>query len=455
MNRKRIADLILQVLQSVVPLRARQITSQIRLRPETEGVEVEDVNSVLYRELAGAVTQNGNFAWSIEQRHNHELLPLPIDASETPRAAYLRAIQRLRSGLPPQEKISELTIGNHRDVVHSVLDADERCNKWMAVVGDYGYGKSHSLTVFETEAREKGYATCHLSADSAASALNHPQRFLPILLRTLSFPGRRVFGYQDFLHEVLDDAESINLALDIVTGRLPESSVVRRDVVRDLISLKQGLGDRRDAAECLAHRRACAALLSGESLVARLADPSARNQAYQLLGTAQDLVVAFGARGLAVIIDEVESVYTKLPSRLSRYGAFRVLSAICLSNQLPRCCVAMAVTPDAWGQLKEIDISAAKCGCLESEPVAHWAKAIKDHSVPLLNCKPLAGAQKRELLERVAKLYAAAYPDLTWSGELSAAWQSFAAATSQAQVPVRISIRRAVDFLDLQRCRRP
>src|SRR5437660_1712006 len=58
-------------------------------------------------------------------------------------------------------------------------DAADRC---LLVTGNYGDGKSHSLTLIADMARSAGLATCHLSADGTIAALNHPQRFLPQLL---------------------------------------------------------------------------------------------------------------------------------------------------------------------------------------------------------------------------------------------------------------------------------
>jgi hypothetical protein len=194
-------------------------------------------------------------------------------------------------------------------------------------------------------------------------------------------------------------------------------------------------------------------LLSGDTLAARGADPSARNQAYQLLGVAQDILVASGLRGLALVIDEVESVYTKLPGYLSRLGAFRVLSSICVSSHLAHCSAAIAITPDAWRELKSFDVRAALYrSLLATEPLELWAEGINRRLIPILNCEPLTREQKTQLLSKVALIYVKAYPTFAWDGVLKSEWHHFAASTAQAQIPVRIAVRRAVDFLDLKRC---
>lgn len=445
-DRTTIAKLIMNLLHRAMPLRARHIAA--RIRDEAPDVTIKDVNSVLYRELADTVVQNGSYEWAIRQAGTTSLPHLIKTTHELDeRATYLRAVQRLRAGLPPQEHIGELTVGNHHNTITDLLASKPGSRRWMLVTGDYGHGKSHTLTLLEHEARRQGYVTCHLSADSAASALNHPQRFLPLLLSTLDVPLRAVQGYQDFLHELLDDAHAIDAIAFFVSQRLAETTALRRDLDLALQALRRATPDER-----LARKQALMNLLAGDSINARLADPAVRSQAYELLGIAQDAVKVVGAKGIAIIIDEAESIYTKLPSSLSRYGAYKVLSAFANSSHLPDCCLAIAVTPDALQKLQAIDLAAANYGCLPTEPVVAWAGDLRDHRVPILQCQPLATSDKMALISNVAKLYTTAYPNVSIQDDPGAPWQNFRATTASANLPVRIAIRRAVDYLDIQRC---
>jgi hypothetical protein len=444
-DRTIIARLIIDLLQRAMPLRARHIA--VNIRDEAPEVTIHDVNSVLYRELADTVVQNGSYEWSVKHTDAtlQHLTKTPEELDR--RASYLRAVQRLRAGLPPQEHTGELTVGNHRATINSILNAAPGTRRWMLVAGDYGHGKSHTLTLFENEARRQGYATCHLSADAAASALNHPQRFLPLLLGTLDVPYRAVLGYQDFLHEILDDYHAINAIEGFVVQRLAGSTTLRWNLDRGFWTLRHATPEER-----ITRKQNVISLLAGETISTRLADPSARSQAYELLGIAQDAVKAVGAKGLAIIIDEAESIYTKLPSSLSRYGAFKVLSAMANSSHLPHCCLAIAVTPDALQQLETIDVAAANYRCLPTEPVATWAQELRENRIPIIHCQPLSSRDKTALFTNVATLYATAYPTVRIDDEPGTAWQQFRQTNAVAALPVRIAVRRAVDYLDIQRC---
>ena len=445
-ERTTIATLIISLLQRAMPLRARHIAA--RIRDAAPDVTVQEVNSVLYRELGDTVVQNGSYEWAIKRAGTSTLQHLAKTTEELDRrASYLRAVQRLRAGLPPQEHIGELTVGNHQATINTILNSTPGTRRWMLVAGDYGHGKSHALTLFENEARRHGYATCHLSADAAASALNHPQRFLPLLLGTLDVPHRAIQGYQDLLHEVLDDHHAINAVQSFVAQRLADTTMLRRDLDQGLQALHHASAEER-----IIRKQSIINLLAGDSISTRLADPSARSQAYELLGIAQDTVKLVGARGLALIIDEVESIYTKLPRALSRYGAFKVLSAMANSSHLPHCCLAIAVTPDALQQLQTIDIAAAHYGCLPTEPVDTWVHDLRDHRVPIINCQPLSNTEKNALLVNVAALYTTAYPILNIDDQPGAGWHSFRNAIAAVPLPVRIAVRQAVDYLDIQRC---
>jgi hypothetical protein len=445
-DRLTIANLIIDLLRRAMPLRARHIAA--RIRDEAPDVTVHDVNSVLYRELADTVVQNGSYEWAVRQSGGTTLQHLIKTAEELDqRASYLRAVQRLRAGLPPQEHIGELTVGNHQSTITDLLTSRPGSRRWMLVTGDYGHGKSHTLTLVEHEARRQGYATCHLSADAAASALNHPQRFLPLLLSTLDVPCRAIQGYQDFLHELLDDVHATNAIASFVAQRLADTTALRRDLDARFQALRRAANDDR-----LTRKQAIISLLTGDSINARLADPAVRSQAYELLGVAQDTVKIVGAKGIALIIDEAESIYTKLPSSLSRYGAFKVLSALTNSSHLPNCCLAIAVTPDALQQLQTIDIRAVNYGCLPTEPVAEWARDLRERNVPIIHCQPLSTTDKITLLTNVATVYTTGYPNVQLQDAPGTAWHNFRTTTATATIPVRIAIRRAVDYLDIQRC---
>lgn len=52
---------------------------------------------------------------------------------------------------------------------------------------------------------------------------------------------------------------------------------------------------------------------------------------------------------------------------------------------------------------------------------------------------------------RFPGVYARAYPGVYWNERLQTEWRIFREATAAAPLPVRVAVRRAVDYLDLHR----
>ncbi len=381
----------------------------------------------------------------------------PPAADPPARAAALRAVHRLRAGLPPADRLEDLTVGAAEilPLLRSLLQPNEAGGRCLLVIGNYGQGKTHVLTLFRELASASNLASCQLSIDGAASALNHPQRFLPGLLSTLWVPGRPALGYEDLLHTVLSDIERARCIRAVVRRHLPTSRevdlVVRANLDR-LVSLLQG-GGADGADEVRLCLRRISTHLSGQTISHRSATPDVRSLTYALLQVAHDILRDAGLRGIALVIDEAESIYTKLPNARSRQGASRVLAALCAGSCLASCPVAVALTPDAERSLTaDIGGIAATTDCLPGEPLRTWASALTAGRVPRLACRGLRPAERLHLLDRVFALYLQAYPAAVASLD-SVTWQKVRGQVATRDVPVRLLIRQAIDLLDS--CRYP
>jgi hypothetical protein len=454
---------ILEILSDGQPRKARELTGALKEYLGRSDVDKRDVNSVLYHELTDSVACDPNFNWRIRRKEqakgpftDTELAgEKPLDNSE--RAGLIRTIYRLRSGLPPNESLEELTVGQGRLVpkLRSLFPA--RANgegSWAIARGDYGQGKSHVLQLFNELALSEGFAVCTLSCDGFNNALNHPQRFLPSLLSTLEIPMRQTYGYTDLLYDVLSDGQlSVRLheLTDLYLDNWSTLALEVRDCLDRIIQII-GQGSRNHSelwAECV---RFVTYHLTGESIRHLPASPSNRNTSYMLLALARDLLVELGTKGLAITLDEIESIYTKLPNVKSRQGALRVLSFLCL---LKNCRVVVAMTPDAYrdlvGDLQHMLIDTQ---CLPGEDIESWAKTLKTGTVPIVDLRPLNGTDRRQLLERMLELYGRAYGYKASSAEFKESWERCVAQCVQPSLPVRLIIRRAIELMDSNRYRR-
>jgi hypothetical protein len=324
-------------------------------------------------------------------------------------------------------------------------------SRWIALSGDYGSGKTHILYLLRMLAQRSGFATCYLSADAYGAALNHPQRFLPSLLATLELPGRSLCGYETMINQLLLGTSGVSELRNIiqpylVTGRQLDRTV--RLHIDTLVTAR--MSDAYDE-ESLSHsREAIAHHLAGHSIRHRSGLHS-RLMAYVLLKLAERVATAHNLRGILILLDEVESIYTKL-SFAARRGAYRVLAAFCESSFLSDCYVALGITPDAWRELALSSTTIRRHKEVESslEPVRALADVVLN-GPHLVQCRPLTKDARRSLLRHLRALYLRAYPQPIDCPRAEVAWTSFVTASIEHDRPVRILIREAVSFLDSAR----
>jgi hypothetical protein len=263
----------------------------------------------------------------------------------------------------------------------------------------------------------------------------------------MEIPGHQASGYQDALHELLLDSQGLRKLREIVAPHLIASREIDREV-HSHISLLAAAHDRDDEeSQVTSSRDRVAYFLCGQSITHR-AGADARALAYLLLRIAHDVAVTFGSSGLMILIDEVESIYTKLPAQ-ARMGAYRVLAALCHSGFFPRCSVAIAMTPDACRQLALAIPSMQHDGATSPlEPVPALARALREESVITLECRPLTRDIRTQLLQRVRDIYTRAYPATLDIRDCDGGWREHVDRAIREEVPVRVLVRRAVDFLD-------
>jgi hypothetical protein len=367
------------------------------------------------------------------------------------RAEDLRALYRLRAGVPPFDRIEELSVGHDGALkqLKSFVDSPAGVARALLVTGDYGEGKSHWLGALRHLGLKAGLAICYMSADGWASALNHPQRFLPLLVATLEIPGQNAAGYRDFLYSRLLDTDSAHELAPLLERRFGGQSNAERACLEDLRRLLRVAPDP-ESLEAPQLRTAVSGYLSGESSRHRSATPDVRLATYRLLQVCIDVVRSTGATGLLLLVDEAESIFTKLPTTLSRYGAFRVLSALSHGQHLTDCKVAMGLTPDAvrWVVAGAAGIAGDPRALVE-EPVKRFADDFIHGRMPVVECGRLTPRHRRELLDRIRAIHERA---MGWSlgPSQQARWDTLIEKAAGMNVPLRVLVRGGVEFLDMQ-----
>jgi hypothetical protein len=439
---------VTQLLGDGKPRTAREIVAVLTGLPGLADVRRRDVNSVLYTELTNRVVHDDEFKWFVRPNSVAEADRVRVAKAAVPdRGSLLRSIHRLRSGTPPSENTRDLTVGAERmnPIIGRWLSREGGPSRWLLVSGDYGDGKTHTLTFIRDVAHSLGYATCHLTADASSSALNHPQRFLPVLLGTLEFPSSHITGYEELLYQVLSDSETAVQARQAADRFLGTGRTADARASFAISQIMQIDGNASGSDEHSKVIRTATYHLSGDSTRYRPGTAATRSGTYALLQVALDLIKEQGARGLVVLLDEVESVFTKLPTVRSRLGAYRVMAALSEAPDFQDMKVALAVTPDAEKWIRtDLSSNAAGIDALACEPVEAWSTSLAARHADI-RCRALRPEQRVELAKRVHGVYQSAYPEGKVSTEQ---WNSFLDEISSRELPVRSIVREVIDFLD-------
>ncbi|WP_045176087.1 BREX system ATP-binding domain-containing protein [Anaerocellum danielii] len=104
----------------------------------------------------------------------------------------LRVLESLRFGLVPEYYIDKLTIGFERieEVTKKIL---KKCESFLPVgfqvCGEYGCGKSHTLSVMRYIARKEGFITLKAEVDGESISLANPLKLMNVLLLSIQDNG--------------------------------------------------------------------------------------------------------------------------------------------------------------------------------------------------------------------------------------------------------------------------
>jgi len=371
-------------------------------------------------------------AGSVRRRHRG------IAAPEDNRGG-LRNLIRISEGLPPTEKITQMSVGQDRldRTIRRLFEVVGRAGSFFSVlVGEYGSGKTHLMMHLAERALEDQRPVFWLNLERTNIDLGNPARHLSRFLEHSELPLR---GRPNAL---------------ALAGRWTRSKSAVIALEARLIEIGSGQGHAAAAAK-KAMRVAENArdpgfalenFLVGADLDSRPGDASYRLDAYrriflwfELLARQEEI------RGPVVLIDEAENLYTSGRPPASRRTSLRSLSFYC-GGALPGACVIMAMTPPAFEAMKrEAKGLLAEAGdmdtTLELEDVARFRRSL--HGLKPDPVKPLTAPERAELCERVRRMHRS----VRGAVEL-ADWDQRVAAAVKAHASPRTLVRALVDELE-------
>lgn len=133
-----------------------------------------------------------------------------VDAADRFRSK--QAVEALRFGVVPASLVDELTVGlsSERTRIRTALqDAQSEGGEALAVVGDYGAGKSHVLEWTVAEALRRKYLVAVASLDLHEVPPNEPRRIYNSLINSIKYPDRSDHGSLAPLFDQLVSSKAI------------------------------------------------------------------------------------------------------------------------------------------------------------------------------------------------------------------------------------------------------
>ena len=326
--------------------------------------------------------------------------PLPFLSADI--VAARRAVVALKLGQVLEENVNELSIGTddiRAEVDQAIIAAVRRQPQSVLVEGSWGAGKTHLLTLLTKLAAERGLATATVILDGEGVSLSEPMGLMEAILGSLRYPGEMVpCGVGNRLADLRRHGASGDMcrsvgwrianAIDqIPRGALDEPDVM--EVLEDYFMLT--LAPTRAKEKLRQHHYR----ISLPPLKAQRLDERPERFCDLLKGWAGFCSLT-GAKGLAVVFDEVDVEYA------THSGGLRSLLLEAFNDLLRQSCPILL----AFGSAPA------------SDEVGDANDAVQDlvGSINGMKCieapRPNV-AQTKKLGVRLQELYARAYPRRT------------------------------------------
>ena len=239
--------------------------------------------------------------------------PLPFLSADI--VAARRAVLALKLGQVLEENVHELSIGTDDiqvEMEQAIVAAVRRQPQSVLVEGSWGAGKTHLLTLLTRSAAERGLATATVILDGEGVTLSEPMGLMEAILGSLRYPGetapcgvgnrladlRRRRTYGDVWQSVgWRIAEAV---YQIPHGAFDEPEAM--EVLEDYFMLTLAPTRAKEKLRQLHYR------ISLPPLKARGLDERPERFCDLLKGWAEFCALT-GAKGLAVVFDEVDVEY--------------------------------------------------------------------------------------------------------------------------------------------------
>lgn len=218
-----------------------------------------------------------------------------------------RTLEALRTGIVPIENVKDLTIGLETEQIslNRALDRTrEQGGDAMAVIADYGFGKSHFIELAATYALEQNFVVATASLDLVEVPPGKAREIYKTLVRNLRYPDTTQRGLAPLLQKAIEHpavvqafvAQSPIEDCPLSAALLALSECAVQVAFDGIVEWLSGVVNAPSAEAKVCLKKPPRLYMNGEV---------ARQYTYLLSGISL-LATKLGYSGLAVLIDESE-----------------------------------------------------------------------------------------------------------------------------------------------------
>lgn len=237
-----------------------------------------------------------------------ETSPIRETPVQLDRGAALTIVESLRSGTVSRKLTGSYNVGRAKYLDAMADDLDFIADggyKFRILVGDWGYGKTHLLSLLAGRAVAAGFAVSHVELHAREAPLERSEVITAAIIANTRFPGdadieRQLRGWSASTE--LSDRSEIDHWLTRVSPNLEFRAILR-------LALAQGRS--RGSSDLVAD--GVRWLIGGDPSASLTRETGIRGAlkarvASELLTSFLRFVAATGARGLLLLLDEAEAI---------------------------------------------------------------------------------------------------------------------------------------------------
>jgi len=156
-----------------------------------------------------------------------------LESSEAGLSAFhaRQTIEALRMGIVPMNEVEALTIGlkvERTALARALSKTASEGGDVVAVIGDYGYGKSHFVELAARLALGEGFLVASASLDLKEMPPSKPHEIYKGLISALRYPQTDARGLGVLIQQALDNPAILNQFIQESSETCPLAAVLRR-----------------------------------------------------------------------------------------------------------------------------------------------------------------------------------------------------------------------------------